>query len=267
MNIDLVRSAMLLRVPELQWLTVNIHGSCADVDVRERVDPPEVVDNDAPVELYATADGVIVRMAVLQGETRVQRGDFVTAGEVLVSGAPTDLQGGVRGVHALGSVRARTLYELTAELPLTRAEKVPDGAVHTRWALIVGKKRINFYQSSGIPEAECDKITTEYACSLPGVFTLPVSLVRERRLPYATRAAAVTQEDANAELEQALMETLLRRIGADGEIVSSAFTQTALGETLVVTLRAECEQEIAAERPCGVIPPTEEETANDRTDD
>lgn len=245
---DLIRNHMILRIPELRWLTVNIHGSCAEVIVREKTPKPEVVDNDEPVSLYAGTSGFILRMEVLGGEALVAPGDLVTEGELLVSGVVTDLGGGMRPAHSLGSIRARTMYELTAEQPLMRTVKTESGRTKNRWAFIVGKKRVNFYQSSGISDAKCDKISFEYAFSIPGVFTLPFSLVRERVQPFETQEISISQEEARAALEQALLQQLDARIGADGEIVSTAFTATERDGVLIVTLRAECEQEIGVPR-------------------
>lgn len=84
------------------------------------------------------------------------------------------------------------------------------------WALRVGKKRINFYQNSGISNAECDKITCEYPFAIRGVFALPFSLVRERVQPYRTADAPVSADAARAALEQALLQQLRETIGADG---------------------------------------------------
>lgn len=261
---DLIRNHMILQIPELQWLAVQIRGSCAEVVVREKTPKPEVVDNDEPVSLYAGTSGFILSMEVLGGEARVAPGDLVTEGELLVSGAMTDLGGGVRPAHSLGSIRARTLYELTAEQPLTRTVKTASGHAKSRWALVVGKKRINFYQSSGISDTECDKINFEYTFSIPGVFTLPFSLAREQVQPFETQEISVPPEEARAALEQALMQQLQLRIGEDGEIVSSAFTATARDGVLIVTLRAECEQEIGVAR---ATPPEEMRQLQSQTEE
>ena len=114
----------------------------------------------------------------------------------------------------------------------------------TRWALRAGKKRINFYQNSGISDAECDKITYEYPFAIRGVFTLPFSLVRERVQPYRTADAPVSEDAARASLEQALLQQLRETIGDDGAIISYETAAEVTGSVLTVTLTAECEQEI-----------------------
>ena len=50
---DLVRNDMILRLPQLRWLTVNVRGSCAEVIVREKDPLPDITPDDAPVSIYA----------------------------------------------------------------------------------------------------------------------------------------------------------------------------------------------------------------------
>ncbi len=252
-----LQSELICRLPQLEWVSFQIRGSRADVIVYEAEASPEIIDNDERVDLIATHGGVIVRMTVLQGRPMVQRGDAVESGETLLSGVVEDRLGGVRSAHALGSVRARTYWELTAVLPKTAVVRAPDGRAKRRYALVFGKNRLNFGQTSGIPGAECDIIYHEMVCAVPGVFRLPVSVVCETRQPVAETPRARTAQEARAALEQTLRRTLLDRIGPDGEIMDLHFTPGETEDAFLLTLRAECEQEITTERK-----PT-----HDRTDD
>ena len=249
---DLVRNDMILRLPELRWLTVNVHGNFEENELHHRhishlygLHPGRsITPDDTPVSIYASATGVILSMDVYAGEARVVPGAAVEPGDVLVSGAVTDLGGGVRPVCARADIRARTRQVLTGQTALTETEKQPAHGARTRWALRVGKKRINFYQNSGISDAECDKIIYEYPFAIRGVFTLPFSLVRERVQPYRTADAPVSEDAARASLEQALLQQLRETIGADGAIISYETAAETTGNVLTVTLTAECEQEI-----------------------
>lgn len=116
---DLVRNDMILCLPELRWLTVNVHGSRAEVIVREKDPLPDITPDDTPVSIYASATGVILSMDVYAGEARVVPGAAVEPGDVLVSGAVTDLGGGVRPVCARADIRARTRQVLTGQIALT----------------------------------------------------------------------------------------------------------------------------------------------------
>ena len=61
---------------------------------------------------------------------------------------------------------------------------------------------------------------------------------------YEIRECDVNREDTTLRLQDDLMAELRYRIG-DGEIVSSNFTVTECDGLLVVTLRAECIENIA----------------------
>lgn len=122
---DLVRNDMILRLPELRWLTVNVYGSRAEVIVREKAPLPDITPDDTPVSIYASATGVILSMDVYAGEARVVPGAAVEPGDVLVSGAVTDLGGGVRPVCARADIRARTRQVLTGQIALTETKKQP----------------------------------------------------------------------------------------------------------------------------------------------
>ncbi len=257
MQSQALQSELIYRLPQLEWVSFQIRGSRADVIVYEAEPAPEVIDNDESVDLVAARGGVIVRMTVLQGQPEAQRGDCAEPGQTLISGLVTDRLGGLCSAHALGSVRARTDWELTAALPKTALIRSPIGRPSRRYALIFGKNRLNFGQSSGIPGADCDIMYHEMVCAVPGVFRLPVSIVCETRQPVTETPRARTAPEARAVMERALRRLLLERIGSDGEIMDLYFTPGETEDAFLLTLRAECEQEITTER----------KPAHDRTDD
>ena len=57
---DLLRSRLLLELPELSWITVNVRGSRALVQVQERQEKPELAADGAPADLVAARDGLIL---------------------------------------------------------------------------------------------------------------------------------------------------------------------------------------------------------------
>ena len=243
MKSEALQSELLLRIPELAWVSFQIRGSRADVIVTEAIPAPEIIDPDQPVSLAANTEGIIVKLTTLNGQPMVRRGEAVTAGQLLISGAPEDLQGETHSAHALGSVRARTFQTLTAVAPMETEKKTP-AAAHTRWAVRLGNIRVNLYRSE-TPEPPCDTAYAEYPVAIPGVFRLPVTLLRETRTEYTVSPA---ENPAAASLEQALTETLAARTGPEGEIIDSHLTESEQDGLRILTLRAECEQEIAAPR-------------------
>lgn len=239
---EYISNEMLQRIPELCWITVNTGGSRAEVKVREDVPAPEVLDQDAPVTVYAAKSGIIEKMTVLAGTAAHQVGDLVLAGETLVScntrpGGAGDL------VHARAEVYARTWYEMALEMPLTVEQKQYTGETAHKTALIFAGNRINLYFDSGNPWDACDKIYTEKPWTLFGA-VLPFTLVRETYKAYTVETWTIPEEEAQTQMEAQLLEMLQAAIGEEGEIRETDFAVETRDGVMTVTLRAECLERI-----------------------
>lgn len=241
---DNIRSELLVHLPELAWATVNIYGSRAEVIVRERVQVPEMLDESNPADIIATKAGMITEVQALIGDAAVFNGTAVIEGELLISGEMKSSYAGSRTVHAYGEVTAYTWYELTASMPLASAEKSYTGGETSRYALNIGGSRMNFYGNSSIYEEGCDKIYDEWTLAIEGLFTLPVSITREKSVFYEINEAERDMELAKELLERALRDTLLSEIGESGEILAENYSVSVTGDEVIVCLRAQCLEQI-----------------------
>ncbi len=118
-----IRNHVLLEIPELLWITVNVSGCRAYVEVRERVEAPEPVDEREPTNVVARRDGLVLDVQALDGVQCVLPGTSVEAGELLISGVEDTETVGARVLAGMGKVEARTWYTLSTVMPLTVAEK------------------------------------------------------------------------------------------------------------------------------------------------
>ena len=237
---DLLRSEVMVRLPELAWMAVNVSGSRATVAVAERQPKPEMYDAADACSLVAARDGLVRRVNVLAGSAQVKEGEIVTAGRVLIAGSSDSINGMPRAVRARGSVMADTWYELSAVCPVRERLKTPAGVPHSRFALVFGKTRLNLYIGSGKTIDGCDKIISEYTLGLPGLFSTPLRLVRERFVPYRLSTGDDYDPEAAGQRLYALLEGR-----TEGQILESALTPGRAGELHVLTLRAHCTENIA----------------------
>lgn len=246
-----VSQEALLRIPALSWMAVNLHGTRAEVIVREKVPKPDIVDRTVPSHVVSAATGIITHMEVLEGQPLFQEGDTVLAGEILISGvidvpepqyADTDL--GTRITHAMGNVWARTWRTMEARIPLEAQVKRYTGEEVTRYSLGILDRRLNFYGNSGISLDKYDKITSSHSLTLPGGRVMPLVLRVERYRGYATEPVALDAEAARTLLEERLLERLDGLVGEDGEVLRTDFTVREENGILVVTLLAECREQI-----------------------
>ena len=245
-NTDLLCSEVMLRLPEIAWMTVNVSGSRAVVAVAERTEKPLMYDSARPADLVAARDGLVRRVNALAGRAAVREGEIVSAGQILVSGTLESLTGGTQQVRARGAVMAETWVERSALCPAREQLKTPAGIPRSRFALVLGKKRVNLYIGSGKTIDGCDKIISEYTLGLRGLFSTPLRLVRERFVPYRTQPGddydpGRTGRQLYAELEKS----------TEGQILSYTLTPGRRGEVHVLTLRAHCLENIARPREYG----------------
>ena len=240
LDADALRDRMLLREPRLAWLAVNIRGSVAEVRLLQRAEKPELVSEERAADLRAARAGLVRSISARSGQVTVRPGQAVTAGELLVSGTVDSITAAPRQMRAQGEVWADTWYELTALCPLPQGKEYADLRSQSRIALKIGGKRINFYQNGGKTIDGCDKIVHEYILGIKGLFRLPLSIVREELRPYRT---AEFSRDPGEETGQRLLASLAEHI--EGEIVFSSLSAAEADGMTVVTLRAQCRENIA----------------------
>lgn len=243
-----LRNHVLLEIPELSWIAVNVSGCQAHVQVRERVPEPEIADRRTPSNLVARRAGLVRSVEALWGEKLVLPGMTVEEGQILISGLEDTEHFGARLSASLGHVRARTWYTLSLRLPKTEVRKAAGEGEQTRYALIFGTHRVKFYPGSSIPAAECDTIRERTELRLFGL-RLPVTLERETLRPYARREVPLSADALRAKGEAILRAYLESTLAEDAEIRSALCTLREEGDTVTVTLRAECEEEIGERVP------------------
>ena len=243
-----IRNHVLLDIPELSWIAVNVSGCRAHVQVRERVQPPEIVDEKTPSNVVARRAGLVLEVRALDGVTCVLPGTSVEQGQLLISGVADTDTFGARILAGMGKIRARTWYSLTAEVPLTAQAKQYTGKEKTCVSLILGTHRVKFFRNSSIEGEKCDKITKRHPWSLFGI-PLPVTLVTETCRFYETAPQSRSPVEAERAAEQVLAEQLQRMVEPYGTVRSTLCSSRQRGDTLTVTLTAECEEEIGESVP------------------
>lgn len=246
-----VGNKVLLRIPELSWLSINLYGTRAEVLVREAVEPPRLTDAGERGDVVARASGIVTRVEALTGEAVVKPGDTVLEGETLISGT-VRLEGpaysetpeiGRLQTRASGRVYARTWRTLSACIPLEAGVKRYTGEEKSLWSVTVLGRRLDFFRKGGISFDRYDKISRTWTLTLPGGREMPLAVQRETCRAYETEPLALEPDAARAMLEARLLEALEEAVG-EGEIVSTESAAEQRDGGLTVTLRAECREEI-----------------------
>lgn len=246
---------VLPKLKDLCWLTVNVRGCRAYVEVRERVHAPERVNESEATNVVASRAGLVTRVRALDGEKLVLPGTSVQEGQLLISGV-VDTGGtehpsvATRFLAGKGEVWARTWYELSIRIPLSYEEKIYTGEKNRSHALCWGENRIKITaKGSSILDGNCDTIKNQTSWTLLGIFSLPVTWETETHLFYETHTCTRSRAEAEEIGAQALRSHLASLIGEDGSVAHERIASAQQGQWLLVTLSAECEQQIGKEVP------------------
>lgn len=249
---------VLPELKDLCWVAVNVRGCKAYVQVRERVRAPERVNESEPTNVIAAKPGLITKVRALDGEKRVLPGTSVQQGQLLIAGV-VDTGGTekpsvtTRFLAGKGEVWARTWYDLTVRVPLTYEKKVYTGKEKRSHTLIWGENRSKIgAKGSSICNVDCDKIKNQTQWTLFGLFALPVTWETETLLPYELEVTPRSRADAEAQGKDVLETYLAALLGEAGSVTQRRFSTAVEGDTLVVTLSAECEEQIGKEVPIAV---------------
>lgn len=241
-----IRSRVLVMLPELSWISVSMNGSIAHVQVRERVMPPEMLYRGQG-DIIAAREGFIVSISATAGTAMAERGRAVEKGEILISGTGSGY-GGAGGIRAQGTVMAQTFNSLGVVSPAQTQEKIYTGASKSRYTLVIGNKRINFYSDSSISDAKCDTIISEWRACIKGLFSLPLSVIRQTDMFYET---VQTETDGNETLmlQETILDRYMKTLEEKGRILDSDRKSESAGGLIYRVLRARCIEDIAQAAP------------------
>ena len=212
---DLVETKLLLSHREISWISINIKGTTANVEIQETVRGDSGETNAA--NLVAARDGQIERVEAYDGSVCVKVGDVVREGEVLVSGL-YDGVGSLRTTRARGKIYARTVREFFVEIPLESTEKVYTGREWSEKYINFFSNRIKVFANTGNAGATCDIIYYNSKLGIPGGVSLPIGTetvcYREYREETALLDGQAAMDKAFSEMERQL-ESFVTETGAE----------------------------------------------------
>ena len=227
----------------ISWVSINMAGTVAYVEIRERVATPENTPV-RPANLVARCEGIIAGLEVYTGECMVRIGQAVRQGELLVSGLYDSQAVGWRVTRAAGRIPARTVHEFSIEIPLVYEKKVYIGTPICQKTLIFFEKEIKLFKNSSILGTSCDKINYVDTFTSANGAGLPFSVRTEQYFPYEYRVATRDHAQAEAlayyELERRIASSL-----ADAELLRKTITVTVTEDAFVLNCSVQCLEDIA----------------------
>ncbi len=193
-DFDILCNDFLIKCPDVAWISVNMDGTHANVEVREtlRGKAQESEYNN----VVAARDGQIIQITAYGGKKQVAIGDVVRKGDLLISAIGTFGEGRNKIEGADGLVLAETTVEFVVEIPYKTEMKISTGNSNSINKLKIFDFPINLFVNSGIPYEKYDKIIENNQVELFGVVKLPLWLETETSSEYYTEMTYLTEEEA-----------------------------------------------------------------------
>lgn len=207
-NTDRIENKILIDSDKISWISINIIGTVAKVEIRENDTAESGGHSDKPANLIAKKSGMIEEVRILKGKAVVATGRYVNKGDLLVSGLYDSVQEGFRYTRAEGEILARTVDEFFIEIPYEYEAKEYTGGEYFDKYLNFFDYSMNISKNSRKDGVFYDKISIVEDYDLFGRFPTPFSFVTEKYLEYKTvsktRSPGAAEELAYFELESRL---------------------------------------------------------------
>ena len=191
----------------IAYITVNIHGCKAVVEVDESIIPPDVAEK-APCNIYAKTDGQIVLMEAYKGDPQVEKFSAVTKGQLLVSGIYNSKVIGYRLVHSDAKIMARTRKTYTEFCPYETTELVETGQEDTFYSLKIFGLSINLSFFNKINYVFYESISEETELCLGKKTVLPISIVKTELCEQVERTVTFDEESAKKKISEVFDEKI-----------------------------------------------------------
>jgi len=241
-----IASRVLLEAGNLSFLKINMHGTVARVELRERREGEKEEEGSAPSNLVARYSGQIERLEVIGGACKVEYLMPVKKGELLVSGIIDSTALGYRLVRSRGKVFARVTLTYESEILLKITEKTYTGEEKSQKSINFFAKSLNISKKTSVPYEKYDTIISKEKIYLFGKIELPVFVVTETYREYREQERTLTESEALARALAEIDEKSSAEL--DGAEILSRETETEMREgSLFVRTEVYCVMDIAEE--------------------
>lgn len=242
---DVLENQILILSDDISWVSVNLSGNVANVEIRETdYAPPDEYGDALYSNVVASQSGVIVSFEDVKGKTVTDIGEAVCEGQLLISG----ILGGdglpTRLTNAHGRVFAEVEEQIEIKIPQKYIKKVTKNEIKSEKSLFFFENEIKFFSNSRNLPSFYDTINI-----IENFYT-----INHKKLPFGIKTVKyveyeeVEQTRSREEMLSLAYSELYRRINvyyADAEILSRSVSVIDGDSHLTLICSLSCIKNIA----------------------
>lgn len=232
---------------DCSWLSVNIVGTVAQIELRQNVRAEDKTVGDTPCNIVAEHGGVICSFVINSGKGYVCAGDIVKKGDLLVSGIIEDIGGQFRLIESDAEIYAETERMLEVRVDLAHTEKSYTGREKTKLSFRFFGLEFDIPFPSGEPEQTWEYGSKSEQMMLWDSTTLPVEKITRVWREYRENEEYYTLQQAR-EIADYRMNKLISSELSGAEILSVEKSYAEDEDSLTLTARIRCICDIATKK-------------------
>ncbi|MBQ7714757.1 MAG: sporulation protein YqfD [Clostridia bacterium] len=245
-DFDVLRNDYLRKYDDLAWISVNMKGTWAEVEVKELLMPDER-STEGAVNVVASEAGKITMIEAYEGKPVVRIGDCVGKGDLLLSGVIDVAGDRVRFEGSDGAVYAEVTREFSVKIPKRYEVKEYSGKEYGETELIFFKKSVKLSGNYRISPLEYDTIEIKDRVYLSDGFPLPLFINKTVYKEYVTRVRTLSEDEILSETEKRAYDALTKTLdGAD--LLSVSYTEEDSPDQIVRNYTVRCIADIAEKK-------------------
>lgn len=216
LELEKVINNIRLARDDISWIGIDVKGTNLIVKINEADKAPEVIDKSEVCNIVADRSGIISSIVVHNGTARVQVGDKVEKGDLLVEGIMEGKFTGVREVHAQADIMANIYHEKEEKSTLVQQIETKTGKEQKKIEIKINKFKINFNKRL-LNFEKYDTIVTTKKVRLFSNYYLPIEISKITYFETKNEEIVYQPEELVQKIKEKLQKQLDEELGLENK--------------------------------------------------
>ncbi len=236
---------LLQKSDDFSFVSVNMEGTTAHVELRERKKKQEKTEYEAS-NIVAKYSGQVESMTVYSGQTVIEKEAVVKQGELLVSGF-LERTFGFDIVRSTGSIYAYVTRDFEVEIPFEKSIKEYTENNQKKIEVTFFGKRFELYNNKDESLKNYDTVVDRERVVLFDAVKLPLILTKTDYKEYVEKKTLIDLDEAKKQAEMQLSQLLLDEL-KDAEVLERSVSEEETENSYKLKCSIYCLMDIAEEK-------------------